>query len=848
MSEERNVNIGILAVQAGLITSAQLAEAIEETTRLKADGKESSLRDILIKKGFLTEQQAHDLMPSPSSGSSGTDDGTVKMKLEEDISTDEFEGAILGGDFRIEKKLGSGGMGAVYLAEQVSLQRKVALKLISPEAATDQEYVARFKREATSAAQLVHPNIVQVHSIGEHEGLWYIAMEYVAGKSVGDMLKERNPMDVAEAANYIAQALKGLARAHSLGIIHRDIKPDNLMVNSDGEVKIADFGLARMKTAQDISLTVSGAVMGTPHYMSPQQAEGEKLNQQADIYSLGATFYHMVTGATPFAGDSAMSVLYKAGTSKAELPYKRNPAVPIELSRLIMKMMARDLEARYATCEDVLKDLNTLGYIGETIFEARRRRSIPVIAGGTVTILLIIGIGLYFTLFDTSNPSANKPAIHGEPKEPLPPGDAPKQIETPATSKITSDKTTKPAAEPPAPRNIVAPPVDKPEQRGGRQTNSPVQAAPPVPRPLPETPPSKPEPKPAIPKPEAAATKPERGPKSVKPIEPPKPSPIAAPTLPPLPQAKKGITVNAGGGGDFKTLMEAVASLPPELKEPVRIDVHPGIYQGPIKIGGDTGMLATKDKCIHIQAVGKGPVILKAGAEKTTMFINRTDFVAVEGIIFHGSGGSRGINILRSNFFRIRGCVFADCEEGVSSYTGSPIDGKGWWAECSDCLFMKNRFGLVLDDATEIVIRNNAFMNNKDAAIRLYRFRGNVLLNIFSLPDDACAFIVEGGTKLTGGAAFSTKMSYNCYAGRGDIYRSGAIQIKEMDHWRLRYPEFDDKSFRGEPGFRDAKMGDFRLTDSSRCKVGLPEETPMGMRWTSDRWQSYLEWQKEGVK
>ncbi|NOZ24118.1 MAG: protein kinase [Planctomycetes bacterium] len=835
MPQERDVNIGILAVQAGLITSAQLAEAIEEVKHSKGKGEDITLRDVLSRKGFLTDEQADELTQRvdktniPKNGV--VDDGTVKMTLEGDVLySDDLGGKLLGGDFKIVKKLGSGGMGAVYLAEQVSLQRRVALKMISPEAAADEEYVARFKREAMSAAQLVHPNIVQVHSIGEHQGMWYIAMECVEGNSVGDMLKEQSPMDVTIAANYIAQALKGLARAHSLGIIHRDIKPDNLMVSENGEVKIADFGLARMNTSQEVSLTMSGAVMGTPHYMSPQQAEGKELNQQADIYSLGATFYHMVTGVTPFTGDSAMSILYKAGTAKAQAPHKRNAQIPLELSRLIEKMMARDLAVRYATCEDVLRDLNELGYLGETPAEVRRRQSIPLIAGVAAVVLIIGVLGVYLVFLN----QRGKPGREAKPA-PLP---SKTQAHGPGSETTTGKGRPKPGKKHDG----------QPDKVAGELGSKLKPAAPPS-----EPKPAQVEPKPGrgAPRPKsdvavlpAPKSKPLAKVEPTKPVAPSKPSPIKAPVLPALPQAKRVITVKAGGGGDFATLAEAVASLPAEIKEPVRIDVHPGVYQGPIKIGGDTGVLATKKGGIHVRAVEEGPVVLKAGAEKSMMLINRTDFVTVEGIIFQGSGGSRGINILRSSFFRIRRCVFADCEEGVYSYTASSVQEKGYWAEFSDCLFVGNQYAMVLNDATEIMIRNNVFVSNAKAAIRLYRFRGNILLNIFSIPQGGCAVLVEGGQKLTGSSTFSTKMNYNCYAGKGAIYSSGPVQITEMDRWRLRYKTFDERSFRGEPNFKDPKAGDFRLSDRSKCRTNLPEGTPMGARWGPKQWQTYLAWWK----
>ena len=260
------------------------------------------------------------------------------------------------GEFEILRLIGAGGMGRVYLAEQTSLGRQVAVKILPKQVVEDQAATQRFEREARLAAQLTHPNIAQIHTIGSHEGQHYVAMELISGGDIATMMKQgRTPLD--EAIAIIRQALLGLGSAHSKGIVHRDIKPQNLMVTSDGVVKVTDFGLARALAA-DSSLTASGAVLGTPLYMSPEQAEGEEVDVRTDIYALGATFYHMICGRPPFQGATPLSTLVKHLTDPLPSPKEIDPDMPDGLCVVIEKMMAKKREDRYQTCEEVLADLD----------------------------------------------------------------------------------------------------------------------------------------------------------------------------------------------------------------------------------------------------------------------------------------------------------------------------------------------------------------------------------------------------------------------------------------------------------------------------------------------------------
>ena len=263
------------------------------------------------------------------------------------------------GEFEIVRLLGVGGMGRVYLAEQRSLKRQVAVKVLLKQIVPDQSAVDRFEREATLAAQLTHPNIAQVYTIGSQGDLHFVAMELVGGGDVAAMVKAKGRIPVDEAVEIMRQALRGVASAHTKGIIHRDLKPQNLMLTEDGIVKVMDFGLARALAA-DSSLTASGAVLGTPLYMSPEQAEAKPVDARTDVYALGATFYHMICGRPPFQGDTPLSTLLKHLTEPLPSPRDLDPDIPEDLCNIIHKMMAKQPENRHQSCEEVIAELEAL--------------------------------------------------------------------------------------------------------------------------------------------------------------------------------------------------------------------------------------------------------------------------------------------------------------------------------------------------------------------------------------------------------------------------------------------------------------------------------------------------------
>ncbi len=266
------------------------------------------------------------------------------------------------GDFHVLRKLGQGGMGQVYLAEQLSLKRKVALKLLRADLAANESSLKRFKLEAEAVAKFTHANVVQVYASGEWQGLHYIALEYVEGRNLRDYLARKGPPEALLALSIMRQIASGLQRASELGIIHRDIKPENILLTRKGEVKVADFGLSRCLEGDRpaVNLTQSGVTMGTPLYMAPEQVEGRPVDARTDVYSFGVTCYHMLAGEPPFRGTNAFEVALQHVRAEPPSLAQVRPDLPPELCAVVHKMMAKDPAQRYSTCRELLKDLARL--------------------------------------------------------------------------------------------------------------------------------------------------------------------------------------------------------------------------------------------------------------------------------------------------------------------------------------------------------------------------------------------------------------------------------------------------------------------------------------------------------
>ena len=265
-------------------------------------------------------------------------------------------GRILGNRYRLIELIGEGGMALVYKAECSLLCRTVAIKILRPQFASDAEFVERFRREARSAASLSHPNVVNIYDVGQDDGLDYIVMEYIPGSTLKDIIKQEAPLPVDRALNITRQIAEALNHAHQRNIIHRDIKPHNILVTPDGRIKVADFGIARAISAG--SFTQAGEVIGSVQYLSPEQAKGEEVGPQSDIYSLGCVLYETLTGVIPFRGDTPISIAFKHMQENMNPIRQLRPEVPIEVDNIVKKAMAKDLTSRYVSAASLLKDID----------------------------------------------------------------------------------------------------------------------------------------------------------------------------------------------------------------------------------------------------------------------------------------------------------------------------------------------------------------------------------------------------------------------------------------------------------------------------------------------------------
>lgn len=272
------------------------------------------------------------------------------------------------GDFQLLRRLGQGGMAEVYLAEQVSLRRQVAVKILRPELASDETYLRRFEREAQAAAALVHANIVQVYEVGRRDGLHYIAQEYVQGQNLREWLARHGSPDLPRALSVMLQVSSALVKAGQQGIVHRDIKPENILIAPGGEVKVADFGLARVPRDDGVELTQVGVTMGTPLYMSPEQIEGRPLDPRSDLYSFGVTCYHMLAGKPPFTGETALAIAVQHVKKQPEPLSSQRSDLPESLCRVVHRLLQKLPEERYATARELFADLRAVHAeaLGET--------------------------------------------------------------------------------------------------------------------------------------------------------------------------------------------------------------------------------------------------------------------------------------------------------------------------------------------------------------------------------------------------------------------------------------------------------------------------------------------------
>jgi eukaryotic-like serine/threonine-protein kinase len=271
----------------------------------------------------------------------------------------DLTGVVLD-DFRVEKVLGGGGMGEVYLATQVSLNRSVAIKVLKSDFASNPTYLGRLKTEATAVAKLNHANIVHVYTLGCVDDVNFIAMEYVQGTNLKEYIVKKGALDLSLAYSIMRQTGQAIAAAGEVGLIHRDVKPENILLTKKGKVKVADFGLCRDQEGQGLHLTQSGVTMGTPLYMSPEQAQGHDVDHRSDLYSLGVTFYHMLTGMPPFQAETALALALKQVREAPRSMRVYRPDLPAGLDRLVLKLMEKSPVERYQSAGEMLADLTKL--------------------------------------------------------------------------------------------------------------------------------------------------------------------------------------------------------------------------------------------------------------------------------------------------------------------------------------------------------------------------------------------------------------------------------------------------------------------------------------------------------
>src|SRR5580765_6182045 len=255
--------------------------------------------------------------------------------------SDTLINTLFDGRYRIVRKLGMGGMANVYLAEDEVLGRRVAIKILNDRHAGDDQFVERFRREAKNAASLSHPNIVSIYDRGEAEGTYYIAMEYLDGRSLKELIVARGPAPIHLAVDYARQILAALRFAHRHGIVHRDIKPHNVLVDGEGRLKVTDFGIARAGPSQ---MTEVGSIMGTAQYLSPEQARGAPVTAASDLYSVGVVLYEMLTGKTPFTGETPIEIAMKHLNETPKPPSKIRPEIPEDLDAVVLRALSKNPE------------------------------------------------------------------------------------------------------------------------------------------------------------------------------------------------------------------------------------------------------------------------------------------------------------------------------------------------------------------------------------------------------------------------------------------------------------------------------------------------------------------------
>jgi len=359
MTNETNYDtvFGKMALERGLCTDDELRHSLEEL-QSRRDINPIILKDLMIELGYVTATQADRL----------------GMNIKESkAAAHQIPG------YKILGKLGAGAMAIVYKARQLSLNRMVAIKVLPKRFSENPEYVERFYKEGQAAGRLNHPNIVQAIDVGEAGGYHYFVMEYVEGKTIADDLAAGKVFGESEALDLIVQVAHALEHAHACSLIHRDVKPKNIMISTSGAVKLADMGLARETTDIEAAQSEAGKAYGTPYYIAPEQIRGKiDIDGRADIYGLGATLYHMVTGRVPFMAEDSADVMRKHLKEKLIPPDHINTSLSAGISEVIEIMMAKRKGDRYKNIEELLIDLEALRN-GQPPLQAHKRFDVSML-------------------------------------------------------------------------------------------------------------------------------------------------------------------------------------------------------------------------------------------------------------------------------------------------------------------------------------------------------------------------------------------------------------------------------------------------------------------------------------
>jgi eukaryotic-like serine/threonine-protein kinase len=363
VSDSVGNRFGEIVVREGFAAKSAVQECLGIQEKLRSFGVEPKrIGEIMIEKGYLTEDDVKEILAAQQ-GKKARVDSSSQARRREDISSDnEFVPPKELAGYEIDELLGRGGMGSVYKARQTSLDRTVAIKILPPRTAKNRSFIQRFISEARTVARLNHKNIIAGIDVGEDKGFYYFVMEYVEGESLDKIIEREEMMGEPEALEVMVQISKALDHAAKNNLIHRDVKPQNILIDTNNQAKLCDLGLAQTMNSLNGSQSKSGetrnAPLGTPHYLSPEQARGEAdLDIRSDLYSLGATFFHMVTGRPPFEGQSPMVLMTKHLTEEPPDPRKINPKLSKAAASLILALLEKDKGDRPQSPEKLLEDL-----------------------------------------------------------------------------------------------------------------------------------------------------------------------------------------------------------------------------------------------------------------------------------------------------------------------------------------------------------------------------------------------------------------------------------------------------------------------------------------------------------